>query len=144
MTNYFNFNRDDHLSKFWLIDLRFASLNQYKLMHKEMAGFKLNITLSSPSENITDSTIPIYFKHFLLYTNPNYRLIRLKRIFFLQTEFRKVIGADNFLQICPSTKDLFPFLEKYHNEVMKIAAFVNNFFNIIYNNNAVLERLPQW
>lgn len=129
---------DEHLSKFWKIDLIFAWMRQYKFCHKKMELYKINVTVQCPWESINDSKIPIYFENVLIYKCPAYRGILSIRMQLLRNEFKRALGTDNFTSACPSMNQLFSFLEYYHGHVMKTNMLVDNFLQVVRNNNAIL------
>lgn len=130
---------DEHLSKYWRLELLFAYMNQFKFIHKQMEEFKINISVRNTTGNLNDSTIPIYFEKVLLYTNPDYRRRSGFRIQILMKEFRQVLKTDNFTSMCSSTTHLFSFLEFYHENVIKTVRLISNFFEIVNKYDGILK-----
>lgn len=112
-------------------------MNKFKLCHKEMLPFKIN--LSSPKGNLNQSSIPIAFDEVLLYEHPDYRGVLSSRLRLMKKEFQRALGKHTFTQMCPSTTHLFEFMDFYHSVVMKTKLLLDNFLGIILKHSAVLE-----
>lgn len=132
--------RDEHLSKYWELDLLWAYLGHYKLQNKHMEPYKINFTVLNPTGNLNACTIPIHFEKVLMYTHADYRGCLSARLMLLKKEFKKSIATDQFTTVCPSTAEMFDFLEMYNNHVQKTNAIVNNFFSIIRKHQAILDK----
>lgn len=119
--------------------MMFAWKRQYKLVHKLLPGYKINITVQS-MENLNRSTIPIYFEKVLMYNDPKYRGVKSVRTSLIMNEFRRLIETDLFTSACPSDKELFNFLQLFNVNVKKTVVRVETFLDIISRHDAVLEQ----
>ncbi|KAG5681978.1 hypothetical protein PVAND_011377 [Polypedilum vanderplanki] len=140
------FDTDETLSEFWNLDTLFWWKKCFKLTHWKMPMFTINFTCQQSNEEVNECTIPIIFKDVRLYLNAEYQLKsnESKRNLLLRHEFKKATNmTENFTSMCSSSKDLFSFLNIYHEHVMKVVHLVDNFFKILFKYEAVYFQQPQ-
>ena len=136
----FQLSSDEHLSKFWKLDLLWSHMNQYKVHHKLMPCFKINLSVKKSQGNINEATIPIFFEKTLMYINPDFRGKKSLKTNLQMNEFKRLIGTDNFISMCSSTGQLFTFLDFFHQQVVRTITVVDNFFSIVSKNSAIVEK----
>lgn len=112
-----------------------------KFVHKQMPQFEINITIQVTCDSLNDSTIPTVFRSVTIYTSPVDRetLVNSKQKMQMN-EFKRALGTENLLSKCPSMDQLLSFLEYYHRKVIQTVTLVDNFFKVVDNNDAILEK----
>lgn len=85
------------------------------------------------------STIPIYFKKIELVESFWTRGLKksvTEKLYI--REFNRKLAAENFLNVCQSSKQIFKFMNYFENAVAKARNLVKNFTGIILSNEAII------